>query len=293
MNYGYIPYFIIHTSAPHQLLSTILSGVILSRMIVLKNVSKEIGGRRVLENVSMRVNPGEFICLSGASGAGKSMLMMMLIGAESPTSGAVMVDDVDLRAIPYPALKIFRRRVGVIYQDHKLLESRTVAENIAMSLDIAGMNDDAITVRVTELLARMGLTSVAQSFPRELSMGEKARVAIARAVAHKPLILLADEPTQSLDPVQAEDTIKLFRELSAQGTTVIFATHDIALAAMLQARVIELQRGKITGDSSREREPQVKIEKPLLKEAVSQFEEAVRTSQEKKRKVRITAIHSD
>lgn len=250
-------------------------------MIILKDVTKSFDGRRVLDAVSLRIDPGEFVCVVGSSGAGKSTLLSLLVGAEEVTAGSVSVDGVDLRRIPMGALQVFRRRVGVVYQDYKLLQNRTVAENIAFPLEVCGASDQKIATRVHELLEQMELTERGDALPRELSGGEKARTAIARALAHAPLILLADEPTQNLDPAQAKEVLQIFQEINGQGSTVVLATHDPHLVDHLRTRVIQLERGTIVRDSV----GGYRLSPPK--------DDGVREVEEKGRKVKITAIHSE
>ena len=219
-------------------------------MIVLKNVTKKFRDLTVLNNVSVQIGPGEFVCITGPSGAGKSTLLSLLIGAQTATGGSVMVDDVDLRNVPSGALQIFRRRVGMVFQDYKLLHNRTVEENIAFPLEVIGKSDEDIAKRVPELMKQMGLDKRAKALPWELSGGERARVAIARAIAHRPLILLADEPTGNLDRHQASDVLSLFRAIHHAGTTVILATHDLTLVEEAGARHIALEQGKVISDTA-------------------------------------------
>jgi cell division transport system ATP-binding protein len=221
----------------------------MARMIVLKNVTKKFGPVTVLSQVSLQIDPGEFLCVIGPSGAGKSTLIQLLVGAEDCTSGSIEVDGADLRMLPSPAMQMYRRRVGVVFQDYKLLQNRTVEENISFPLEVCGAPDAIIAKRVPELLKRMGLTSKANSLPRELSGGEKARVAIARAIVHTPRIVLADEPTGNLDPEQSRDILKLLQDVNHEGTTVLLATHDASLVDILHTRVVQLEAGKITRDN--------------------------------------------
>ena len=253
-------------------------------MIVLKNVSKNYGQGSVVDSVSLTINPGEFVCIMGPSGAGKSTLLSLLIGAEDATSGSIAVDGVDLRTVPAGALQVFRRRIGIVFQEYKLLSNRTVAENIAFPLEVCGMEDTAIHERVEELLKRMGLVRRRDAMPRELSGGEKARTAIARAIAHRPLILLADEPTQNLDPAQARDVLEIFHILNAEGATVVLATHDPALMSAVHARVITLSKGKIIRDARPDAPKTASVPDAVEQESVRR---------ESVRKVRVTAIHSD
>lgn len=219
-------------------------------MIVLKRVSKSFGGIRVLTDVSFGIGPKECVCITGPGGAGKSTLLSLLIGAEDATGGSIEIDGVDLRRVPPEALRLFRRRVGVIYQDGKLLTHRTVAENVALPLEVCGASDALIRTRVPEVLARVGLSERARSLPAGLSAGEKMKAAIARAIVHRPMIILADELTGNLDPVQANAILRLLREIHAEGATIVLATHDPSLVDALQSRVIRLEGGRVVQDSA-------------------------------------------
>lgn len=218
-------------------------------MLVLKNISKTYGRNKVLDGVSFRVDPKEFVCITGPSGAGKSTLLHLMIGAELPSKGSITVDGVDLRMLPPTILQLFRRRVGVVFQDYKLLWNRTVAENVSFPLEVAGAPDDVIDQRVKEVLKEMALTRRANTMANALSGGEKARTAIARSIAHKPIILFADEPTGNLDPEQTEMVLDLFRNIHKQGTTVVLATHEVDIVDSLQTRVIRLEEGGVIRDS--------------------------------------------
>lgn len=263
-------------------------------MIVLKNVSKTYGKTRVLTDVSFRVEPGEFVCIIGPSGAGKTTLISLLIGAEQPTHGSVEIDGVDLKVVPPPAMQMFRRRIGVVFQDYKLLKNRTVAENVAFPLEVCGVPDPVIRRRVPELLKRMEIDGRAKAFPPELSGGEKTRTAIARAIVHSPLILLADEPTGNLDPHQSMEIIKLLKTIHAEGATVILATHDADLVDTLQMRVIRLEEGKVIRDSfgGYEHSKRHQPPEPLnMKHKIFKDAEGVPTRLSQK-KVKITPIGS-
>jgi cell division transport system ATP-binding protein len=265
-------------------------------MIALKRVTKTYGRTKVLHDVSFRIDPHEFVCVTGPSGAGKTTLLLLLIGAEHVTSGSIEVDGVDLRAVPPPVLQLYRRRIGMVFQDGKLLGNRTVAENIAFPLEVCGAPDAVIRKRVPELLKLVGLTGHTNAFPRELSAGEKARTAIARAIAHKPMILLADEPTGNIDPKQSREILELFREINREGTTVVLATHDTTLVDVLQTRVIRLEAGKVTRDSRGGYEhPKAHAHMPQSKEEKHDiFDEGGGHEADTavKRKIRVTAIHS-
>lgn len=257
-------------------------------MLVLKNVGKHYGKVKVLAEVSIQVDPGEFVCLTGKSGAGKSTLIHLLTGAEAVSVGSIEVDGVDLRNVPPPVMQLYRRRIGVVFQDYKLLPQMTVAENIAFPLEVCGVADAVIAKRVSELLKTLELTKHAKSLPRALSGGEKARVAIARAIAHSPIILLADEPTGNLDPEQSAHILKIFSEINQGGTTVILATHDTALVDTKSARIIRIDDGRITSDSASGR-----TKKSETKKASMHMLDAQKTSgTSPKRKVRVTAINA-
>lgn len=218
-------------------------------MLELKNVSKAYGTAVVLRDVSFQVRPGEFVCLTGPSGAGKSTLLNLIVGGEDVTSGSIHVDGVNLKTVPRGALQLYRRKVGVVFQDYKLLPNRTVEENVSFPLEACGSPDADIQVRVPQLLQQVGMSQRATALPHQLSGGEKTRVAIARAIVHRPIIVLADEPTGNVDPEQALSIIQLFRDIHASGTTIILATHDSTLVDALQTRVIRLEDGQIVRDS--------------------------------------------
>lgn len=223
--------------------------VILVPMIELKGIAKSYGKTSVLSNISFRIDPGEFVCITGPSGAGKSSLLHLLTGAEEATKGKIEIDGVDMRLVPPAALQLFRRRLGIVFQDYKLLKNRTVAENIAFPLEVCGVPDAEIDKRVRTVLKLVDLTKHANTLPMKLSGGEKARAAIGRAVVHDPMIILADEPTGNVDPEQSVMIMNLFKEIHESGATVIIATHDSGLVDALQTRVIELQDGSIVRDS--------------------------------------------
>ncbi len=269
-------------------------------MIVFKNVTKKYGGREVLSAVSFRIEPRQFVCVTGPSGAGKSTIIRLLIGAESTTSGAVEVDGANLRSVPPAAMQLYRRRVGVMFQDDKLLENRTVWENIAYPLEVCGTSTALIRKRVPLILKRMDLTARAHALPRELSGGERARTALARAIVHHPAILLADEPTGNVDPKQSMAVLELLRDINRSGTTVILATHDTVLVDILHTRVIRLDSGKVIRDSiggyeegkreykEKERE-QVAVSASKLRRTTPIMEPFAAESKDR-RKIHITAI---
>ncbi len=259
-------------------------------MITLNNVTKRFGEHEVLSEVSLTIHPGEFVCLTGHSGAGKSVLLGLLCGAEEVTSGSISIDDIALHTVKTKELQQFRRRVGMIFQDGRLLQQRTVAENIALPLEVYGANEEVIAARTEELLTRMDLKEHANALPSQLSTGEQMRTAIARAVAHQPLIVLADEPTGNLDEVQAQIALELLFEVHKTGTTVILATHNEQIGTLPGVRTIRLEHGHIVQDTGSNL---VQTPEPSRSATASAALEAVNEEEEKKRKVKITAIKSE
>ncbi|MDD5026055.1 MAG: ATP-binding cassette domain-containing protein [Candidatus Peribacteraceae bacterium] len=262
-------------------------------MITLKSVSKSFSGRKVLSDISLQINPGEFVCIIGRSGAGKSTLVHLIAGAEEVSSGTIEVDGVKLHAIPPMAMRLFRRRVGIVFQDGKLLSHLTVRENIAFPLEVCCASDQEIRKRVAELMRNMDLVNQAESLPYCLSGGEKARTAIARAIVHRPMVILLDEPTGNLDPEQSKQILALLQKINKDGTTVILATHDAGLVDSLQTRVVSLENGRITRDSAggyRTVRPQP--HKLLGDLPTPPPDEAAAQPKPRARKVRVTSINS-
>lgn len=218
-------------------------------MIVLSGISMSLGGRTVLHDINCRIEPGEFVCITGPSGAGKSTLLHLLSGAHAPTKGKIEVDGIDLSKIPTKALQLYRRRMGIVFQDYKLIQNQTVAENIGFPLDVCGVPRPAITKRVNELLQQLRIDQHRNALPHSLSGGEQARTAIARALVHYPFIVLADEPTGNVDPQEAMHILQLFKDIHSSGATVILATHNADLVDKLQTRVIRLEQGRIVRDT--------------------------------------------
>ena len=201
-----------------------------------------------LSDVSFRVAKGEFVTLHGASGSGKTTLLRLLYREELPTEGQVDVLDVDVRSLRGSEVAELRRSIGVVFQDAKLLPGRTVYENVAFVLRVLGTPRREITPRVFDALRAVGLSSRAQAYPAQLSQGEAQRAALARAIARKPLILLADEPTGSLDETMAAEVIDIVKDIWAGGTTVVLATHQAILAAALRQRTLMLVSGRLVKD---------------------------------------------
>ena len=221
-------------------------------MIRLQHVSKVFGSgpSRVaaLSGISFSVAKGEFVVLTGASGAGKTTLLRMLYRAETPSEGDIEVAGFDVTELRRSEIPRLRRSIGIVFQDSKLLPGRTVYENVAFVLRVLGTPRREITGRVFDALRAVGLSSRAQAYPAQLSAGEAQRAALARAIARKPLLLIADEPTGNLDEGMASEVIEIVRDIHAGGTTVLFATHQATLAAALKQRTLTIQNGRLVKD---------------------------------------------
>lgn len=202
-------------------------------------------GYQGLKNVSFTIEKGEFVFLSGPSGAGKTTLFRLISGYDRPSSGAVNVLGNDVASLKEGAIPFFRRRIGVIYQDFRLLRDRTVMENVSMPLLVRGDSRSYIERRTREVLEQVGLSFRLNSYPDEISGGEQQRVAIARALIHQPGVLVADEPTGNLDHEMSSEIFKLLEHVNAQGTTVFVATHDTELIRRKPFRVIEINEGQV------------------------------------------------
>ncbi len=226
-------------------------------MIRLVHVSKEYPRTgSVLQDVSFELMKGEFCFLTGHSGAGKSTLMKLIHMGEKPTTGEVRVSGYNSSRIKPREIAMLRRKIGYVFQDFKLLQNRTVSQNIAFALEVTGARPTVIRTKVGRLLAQVGLASKSEAMPSELSGGEQQRIAIARSLAHDPLVLLADEPTGNLDERATTGIFELIRSINASGTAVLFATHDLELVRRHEElRVIELDHGSIVYDSGAERKP--------------------------------------
>jgi cell division transport system ATP-binding protein len=209
--------------------------------------------KAVLDDVSFKIEKGEFVCIVGRSGAGKTTLFRLLIGEEQPTSGSIFFDGEDVNKISSRERCNLRRRVGTIFQDYKLLPTKTIYENIAYALEVTGTSDEDIEKFVPEALDTVGLLEQALHFPHQISGGEKQRTAIARALIHNPDVILADEPTGDLDPYNTRDVLDLLLTLNEAGTTVILATHDKEVVNGLGKRVITIKDGKVISDSKKGR----------------------------------------
>ncbi|MDQ3607178.1 MAG: cell division ATP-binding protein FtsE [Gemmatimonadota bacterium] len=223
-------------------------------MIKLDSVSKEYPrSGMVLKEVSFHIRKGELVFLTGHSGSGKSTILRLVQMADAPTAGEVRVSGFSSKRLRRREIPYLRRKVGMVFQEFRLLPGRTAEENIAFALEVTGTRRAAITQKVGRLMAQVGLAAKARAYPEELSGGERQRVAVARALANDPLVLLADEPTGNLDEWSARGIFQLFREINASGMTVLMATHDLDLVrSHPQYRVLELSAGELVYDSALE-----------------------------------------
>ncbi|HEX5755760.1 MAG TPA: cell division ATP-binding protein FtsE [Arenimonas sp.] len=210
------------------------------------------GGRTALDDVSFDVDEGEMLFVTGHSGAGKSTLLKLMHLSERPSRGTVLFQERNLAKVRGRHLPLHRRRVGVVFQDHRLLAERSVFDNVALPLLIAGLPGSEIGKRVRVMLDKVGLANREQALPAQLSTGEQQRVGIARAVVAQPALLVADEPTGNLDPQLAAEIMQLFSALPALGTSVLVASHDLALVKRMRRRVLVLDHGKLVDDISPE-----------------------------------------
>ncbi|MCG2691330.1 cell division ATP-binding protein FtsE [Microgenomates group bacterium] len=219
-------------------------------MIVFQKVTKIFpDGTQALEQVSCQIKKGEFVFFIGPSGAGKTTIMKLLRRELLANEGTVIVKDKNLAEMENKEVPFLRRQVTMCFQDFKLLSDRTVYENIALSLEVAGLREEEVEKRVAETLKNVGLEKKGGFFPLQLSGGELQRVGIARAIVAKPEVLLADEPTGNLDPESAFEILKLFKEINLSGATVLVATHNTELVNKFEERVIALSKGKIISDT--------------------------------------------
>ena len=222
-------------------------------MLKFENVCKTYENTNIeaLDNINLTIEKGEFIFLVGQSGAGKSTLIKMMTVEETPTSGEVTINDVDVVRLKKKEIPYYRRTLGMVYQDFRLLENKNVLDNVAFAMKVVGASSRLIRRRIPDVLYRVGLSSKAKFLPNQLSGGEQQRVAIARAITNNPGIIIADEPTGNLDPNTSKEIMQCLEDINKSGTTIIVATHDKDIVNTMHKRVIEIQGGKIVRDDER------------------------------------------
>jgi cell division transport system ATP-binding protein len=218
-------------------------------MILFDNVSKQYNeSGAALHDISFEIKEGEFVSIVGQSGAGKSTLLKMIFAEERPTAGKIYIKGRDITQIRESKLPVLRRHIGVVFQDFKLLDKKTVFENVAFAMEVSGKSDREIETDVPQVLDIVGLGEKVDRYPHELSGGEKQRVSIARALVHRPDIIVADEPTGNLDMVNTWDIVQLLSKINQYGTTVILATHNHEIVNLINKRVITIDNGCIVKD---------------------------------------------
>ncbi len=251
-------------------------------MIVLENLKKEYEkGVAALDDINLKIAKGEFVYLMGHSGAGKSTLTRLLLKEIEPTEGKIFLDGEDITYVSRRKVPYIRRYIGTIFQDFRILEKKTVYENVAFALEILGVRNKEIRRRVPIILSLVGLSDKAKNFPNELSGGEKQRVAIARAIINEPHILIADEPTGNLDFETSLEIMQVLTDINNRGTTILMATHAKDIVKLLPHRIIMLDHGKVVTDTARESDSIEDIEKHDIgnKNNICEIEEL--TDQEK------------
>ncbi len=221
-------------------------------MIAFQSVFKLYnGGSAALEDINFRINPGEFVSLTGRSGAGKSTAIKLLIGEDKPTRGRIFFGQYEVNKLTDDELPPFRRHIGVVFQDFRLLPMKNAFENVAFAMEAAGQPQSEIKEMVPQVLEMVGLSDKFKNFPHELSGGEQQRVAIARAMVNRPEVIIADEPTGNLDPFHTAEIINLLKKINELGTTLILATHDKDIVNDIEKRVITLDRGRVIRDEEK------------------------------------------
>ncbi len=218
-------------------------------MIHLENVSKNYSnGVEALKNVSIEINDGEFVFIVGDSGSGKSTLIKLLLKEVEPTEGIIEVDGIQLNKMKARYIPMYRRKIGCVFQEFRLLKDRNVYENVAFAQRVISTPSQKIRKDVPRMLSQLGLAEKYRSLPKQLSGGEQQRVSLARALINKPSIILADEPTGNLDPKNSREIMKLLTEINEQGTTVVVVTHDREMVNLMQKRVIAMKKGVVISD---------------------------------------------
>lgn len=217
-------------------------------MIYFDKVTKKYGDAVALEEITLSVAPKEFISIVGHSGAGKTTLLKLLLAEEKPTTGNVFFESIDVNDLPNSALNFYRRRIGMVFQDFRLIPNKTAYENIAFAMEAAGRTDDEIASDVPYILELVNLADKSSHFPDQLSGGEKQRIAIGRAIINQPNLIVADEPTGNLDPINTYEVVEILKKINELGTTIIITTHNKGVVDAIGKRVITIDRGKLVRD---------------------------------------------
>jgi cell division transport system ATP-binding protein len=219
-------------------------------MIYFDKVTKAYGRSPALEDVTLSIAPREFISIVGHSGAGKTTLLKLLLAEERPTEGTVFYESVDVNELPSSALHHYRRKIGMIFQDFRLIPHKTAYENIAFAMEAAGRNDSEIASDVPYILELVNLADKARHFPGQLSGGEQQRIAIGRAIINQPDLIIADEPTGNLDPINTYEVVEILKKINELGTTILIATHNKGVVDAVGRRVITIDRGRLVRDDA-------------------------------------------
>src|SRR3990167_1594823 len=219
-------------------------------MIYFDKVTKRYGDMAALEGVTLSVAPKEFVSIVGHSGAGKTTLLKLLLAEERPSDGSIFYESVDVNDLPSSALHYYRRKIGMVFQEFRLIPNKTAYENIAFAMEAVGRTDDEIAADVPYILELVNLADKAHHFPDQLSGGEKQRIAIGRAIINQPEVIIADEPTGMLDPINTYDVVEILKKINELGTTVIITTHNRGVVDAIGRRVVTMARGKVVRDDA-------------------------------------------
>jgi cell division transport system ATP-binding protein len=217
-------------------------------MIYFDKVTKRYGDTAAIEDVTLSIAPKEFVSIVGHSGAGKTTLLKLLLAEERPSDGSVFFESINVNDLPSTALHHYRRKIGMVFQDFRLIPTKTAYENIAFAMEAAGRTDDEIKSDVPYILELVNLGDKAKHFPDQLSGGEKQRIAIGRAIINQPDVVVADEPTGNLDPINAYEVVEILKKINELGTTVIITTHNKGVIDAISRRVVTIDRGKLVRD---------------------------------------------
>ncbi len=243
-------------------------------MVEFRNVSKVYNnGTEALHNINLKVDKGEFVFIVGSSGAGKSTFLKLIMCEERPNSGQVIVDGVDVSRIRKGKIPYIRRRMGIVFQDFRLIDHMTVYDNVAFAMHVVGASSKTIKKRVPYILSLVGLQHKAKHHPNELSGGERQRVGLARALVNNPTMIVADEPTGNIDPALSFEIVDLLSEINRRGTTVLMVTHEHSLVKHFHKRIIQIHSGEIVADTAAMQEDVPEEQEPAVEEEYGEYEE--------------------